>query len=305
MSRKIKWPKGHDFAFTIVDDTDGATVQNVKPVYDYLYERGILTTKTCWVYPSKDQIYTGECLKDDEYRQFLIEIKNRGFEIGFHNAGSGGFNRAETMSAFEEFKACFGEYPSLHINHSNNVENIYWGAERFSGPVRKIYSLFRGSISSLGDKTDSEYFWGDLCKKNVKYIRNRTFNGIDTLREDNRLVYRETGKDKYSNYWFSSSDGMRLNAFLRILTKENVDKLVKHHGCCILYTHFAYDFVDENGVLSEDFKATIDYLSKQNGWFVPASTLLDYVLADKEYKPSKWYELKMDIKWFVERIIKK
>ena len=98
---------------------------------------------------------------------------------------------------------------------------------------------------------------------------------------------------------------MRLSAFLKLLSKENIDKLVRQNGCCIVYTHFAYDFVDEQGNLSEEFKTAIDYLASKNGWFVPASTLLDYVLEDKEYKPSKVYELWMDIKWLIERVVKR
>lgn len=300
--RKIKWPENRDFAFTIVDDTDGATVKNVKPVYDYLYEKGIITTKTCWAYPSRDDVYTGECLEDENYKAFLSELKEKGFEIGFHNAGSGGFKREETISALEKFKEIFGDYPSLHINHSNNVENIYWGNKRFSGPVKWIYKITKGKIKSLGDDEKSEYFWGDVCKKHIKYIRNRTFNGINTLKEDSRLVYREKGKEKYSNYWFSSSDGMRLEPFLKLLTKKNVDKLIKEKGLCIVYTHFAYEFVDENGKLNEEFKKTIDYIASKNGWFVPTGKILDYVLENKEYKPSKFYEIAKDIKWFVERI---
>lgn len=300
--RKIKWPNNCDFAFTVVDDTDGATVANVKPVYDYLYEKGIITTKTCWVYPPRDNVYTGECLEDENYKAFLLELKEKGFEIGFHNAGSGGFKREETISAFEKFREIFGEYPHLHINHSNNVENIYWGSNRFSGIIKWIYKIKRSSVLSLGHEENSEYFWGDICKENVKYIRNRTFSGINTLKEDKRVVYKEKGKEKFSNYWFSSSDGMRLKPFLELLSKKNVDRLQKEKGLCIVYTHFAYDFVDENGNLSEDFKKTIDYIASKNGWFVPAGEILDYVLSDKEYKPSGLYEMIMDIKWFIERI---
>ena len=302
--RKIKWPNNCDFAFTVVDDTDGATVNNVKPVYDYLYEKGIITTKTCWVYPPRDNVYTGECLEDEAYRNFLLDLKEKGFEIGFHNAGSGGFKREETKSAFEKFKDVFGDYPRLHINHSNNIENIYWGSNRFSGIVKWLYKIKRSSVSSFGHDEKSEYFWGDICKKHIKYIRNRTFNGINTLKEDKRLVYKEKGKEKFSNYWFSSSDGMRLKPFLQLLTKPNVDKLEKEKGLCIVYTHFAYDFVDENGNLSEEFKKTIDYIASKNAWFAPAGEILDYVLSNKEYKASKTYAIFSDIKWFIERIFK-
>lgn len=305
MARKIVWPENYDFAFTIVDDTDGATVDNIKPVYDYLYSKGIITTKTCWAFPVRDDVYKGECLQDENYREFLKDLKLKGFELGFHNAGSGGFKREESIAGLELFKETFGEYPKMHINHSNNIENIYWGSKRFSPLISKIYSVLRKKVVSLGADESSEYFWGDLSKQYFKYIRNRTFNGINTLKEDNRLVYPESSKQKYSNYWFSSSDGMRLKPFLKLLTKKNVDKLVAQKGCCIVYTHFAYDFVDEQGNLNEDFKKCIDYISEKNGWFAPASQILDYVLEDKTYKPSKFYEMRKDFKWFFERILKR
>ena len=303
--RKITWPDGHDFAFTVVDDTDGATVENVKPVYDYLISHGVLTTKTCWVYPSRDNVYTGQCLQDPEYLEFLLDLKKKGVELGFHNAGSGGYTRQETLRALEEYKDLLGDYPTLHINHSNNIENLYWGAERFTPLVKFIYNLRRSVIKSLGTDPQSEYFWGDFAKEHFRFIRNRTFNETNTLKADPRLVYRETGKQQYSNYWFSSSDGMRLSPFLELLTKEKIDRLIDDHGCCIVYTHFAYDFVDDNGNLNQDFKDTIDYLSSKNGWFVPVSTILNYVLKDEEYIPSRSYEAKMDLKWLFERINKK
>ena len=288
----------------MVDDTDGATVKNVKPVYDYLYERGFLTTKTCWAYPVRDNVFWGECLEDGEYLAFLRELRDRGFEIGFHNAGSGGFLREETLQALEDFREKLGEYPRIHINHASNPENIYWGEKRFSPVIRSLYSRLRKGVRSLGDDEGSEYFWGDACKRHIKYIRNRTFRDINTLKADPRLVYPETGKEKYSNFWFSSSDGMRLAPFLKLLSPKNVDRLVKERGCCIVYTHFAYDFVDGEGRLSEDFCRCMDYIASKNGWFAPAGEILDYVLADAQYPPSRAYETKKDFKWFFERIVR-
>src|SRR6202040_3687090 len=42
------FPGGKRFALTIIDDTDVATVENLKPIYDLLYESGMRTTKTVW-----------------------------------------------------------------------------------------------------------------------------------------------------------------------------------------------------------------------------------------------------------------
>jgi len=42
------YPKNKNFIFTIFDDTDVATVENIRPIYDFLYDVGILTTKSVW-----------------------------------------------------------------------------------------------------------------------------------------------------------------------------------------------------------------------------------------------------------------
>ena len=47
----MRFPGGKRFAFTIMDDTDDATVQNVGPVYEALYSLGMGATKTVWPMP--------------------------------------------------------------------------------------------------------------------------------------------------------------------------------------------------------------------------------------------------------------
>lgn len=121
---QIQWPNNKKFAFTIVDDTDNGTIENTKPVYDFLYEHGITTTKTVWVYPPRDA-YTGGSLLDDDYLEFILDLQQKGYEIGLHNVGSGKFNRNEIIEGIEIFKEKLGLYPSLHINHASNIDNIY------------------------------------------------------------------------------------------------------------------------------------------------------------------------------------
>jgi hypothetical protein len=55
----VEWPNGKRFAFTIVDDTDDATVQKVRPVYDFLLELGIRSTKTVWPFGPAGKPVTG------------------------------------------------------------------------------------------------------------------------------------------------------------------------------------------------------------------------------------------------------
>ena len=105
----IKWPDNKKFAFTIVDDTDNSTVDNIKQVYDYLYECDLKTTKTVWVYPSRNH-FTGDSLQDEDYLKFVKELINNGFEIGLHNVGSGKFNREEIIEGLEIFNNELGFY---------------------------------------------------------------------------------------------------------------------------------------------------------------------------------------------------
>ncbi len=47
-----------------------------------------------------------------------------------------------------------------------------------------------------------------------------------------------------------------------------------------MYTHFAKGFQTAGGIDSK-FKLLMRRLSRKNGWFVPVSTLLDYLLKVK------------------------
>jgi len=301
---KNQWPDDKKFAFTIVDDTDCATVENVKPVYDYLYERGFLTTKTVWVYPSEDK-FTGECLMDKYYLDFIKGIQLFGFEIALHNTCSGAIEREKIIEGFEQFKTFLGKYPKIHINHANNMENIYWGGMRFCKPVRYVYNKVQKTYRPQGHNPDSLFFWGDICKEKVTYIRNRVFTGINTLKYDPMMPYYEKEKIKYSNYWFSSSDGCDVQRFIKLLSKQNVDRLEKERGCCIVYTHFGKQFVTETG-LNNDFKICMDYLALKNGLFLPASDLLD-ILRERKNKniAPPLYLSSLDFKWIIERFLRK
>ena len=117
----LKLPEGKKFIFTIIDDTDDAFHDKIKPIYDLLYKNGLKTTKTVWVYPVRDPKYSkGDSLSDLFYRDFILDIKNKGFEIALHNVGSGDYIRSEIIKGLDDFKKIIGNFPKLHINHSYN-----------------------------------------------------------------------------------------------------------------------------------------------------------------------------------------
>ena len=85
---RIEWPRGR-FAFTVFDDTDLSTIENTKPVYDFLADLGFRTTKSCWIREPRAS-ESGNCrgmtAADPAYRAWLLELQAAGFEIGLHNA---------------------------------------------------------------------------------------------------------------------------------------------------------------------------------------------------------------------------
>jgi hypothetical protein len=64
---------------------------------------------------------------------------------------------------------------------------------------------------------------------------------------------------------------------VKALTEANQDQLAEQGGACIMYTHFGHGFFDPSGRMDETFRKQMQRLSKMNGWFVPLTTLLDYL----------------------------
>ncbi len=306
----VVWPNGKKFAFTIVDDTDNSMLFNIKPVYDYLIKKGFRTTKTVWVYPPRDN-FSGQSLQDEDYRKFIYDIKDKGFEIALHNVGSGEFKRKEILAGINEFHEIMGFYPKMQINHASNPDNIYWGVERYGQPLRGIMKLFyRDKRNYFGTDLSSEHFWGDIFKRHFKYARNHTFNGINTLRYDPKMPYRVKNKDEYSNYWFSSSDGHTVKEFNNLVQPENILRLENEGGLCIVYTHFASGFTDKSGSLNSVFKKNIDFLANKKGWFAPVSEILDYLNENKTQQNkdsfvNNKYLCRLDFLWLLNRVVKK
>ena len=185
----IPWPDRKKFAFSIIDDTDNATIENITPVYNLLDSLNLRTTKTVWVYPPRDS-FKGTSISDgEEYLNFIKSLIGKGFDIELHGVGSGSFQRDEIVKGIEKFKELLGRYPQIHINHSQNPDNLFWGYKRFVFPLRWIIKLLFSSHKIFkGDDEKSKHFWGDIAKKHIKYIRNHVFNEINTQHYDNLIV---------------------------------------------------------------------------------------------------------------------
>jgi hypothetical protein len=302
---KIDWPEKKDFAFTIFDDTDNATIENVKPIYDFLAENGFLTTKSVW--PSRGigkPIWGGDTCEDEYYAKWLMDLQKQDFEIAYHMNTYHSSTRDEIIAGLGRFNQLFGHYPYSMANHTGCTDDIYWGPERLSGFHRHIYNLmtlYRNHGKFRGHIEGDPHFWGDLCREHIKYCRNFVFNDINTLKSCTFMPYHDPARP-YVNYWFASSDGPRLESFNKLLAEENQDRLEAEGGCCIVYTHLGVGFY-EHGVLDARFKELMERLSKKNGWFVPVHVLLDFLMEENgRHEITKSERKRLERRWLIDKI---
>jgi len=303
--QKIKWPDGKCFAFTVFDDTDLATVENTKPVYDFLKDCGFKTTKSIWPLSGKEiPTIGGDTCENPEYLNWIKELRSSGFEIGFHNATYNSSFREQTIKGIKRFEEIIGHSPDVMANHANCIENIYWGENRVSGLQRLVYNILtRGKRKKYfkGHIEGSPYFWGDICREKIRYVRNFIYSEIDTLKKCPFMPYFDPQRP-YVNNWFASSVGGRVASFNNTISEANQDRLEEDNGCCIMYTHFANGFY-QDGKLNSDFKNLMQRLSKKNGWFVPVSTLLDYILEFRgKYILKNRARRFLELQWLLHRI---
>lgn len=279
--RAPSFPGGRRFAFTVIDDTDVATVENVGPVYRLLESLGMRTTKTVWpvACPEGSRFFSrSKTLDDPEYLAFVRDLAQRGFEITWHGATMESSTRDRTVAALDRFAAIFGTYPRVHAGHAENRENLYWGANRVDDV------LIRAILRRLGSQADgyyeghvpgSPYFWGDLCQEHFRYARNLTFDRMDLSSINPGMPYRDPRRP-YGHLWFSSSDAEDVSAFNRLLRSDEQARLEERGGFCIVATHFGKGFV-RDGVVDATTVQVLTELAHRQGWFVPAGTLLDHL----------------------------
>lgn len=294
------FPGGKRFAFSVVDDTDVSTVDNVRPLYEHLYQLGMRTTKTVWplAYPGEASAFEhSETLEDADYLAFVQELNTRGFEITWHGAAMESSTRARSKEALERFRDLIGYYPRVHCNHAYNRENLYWGADRVDNRLlRWAYGRLNGRPMDFyqGTTEGSPYWWGDLCRNHFEYGRNLTFDSLNLAKINPSMPYRDPRRDLI-NRWFSACDADDVHAFNHRLRTEAQAKLEDEGGFSIVATHFGKGFV-RNGDVDPETRRLLDELAQRDGWFPTVSELLDHLrsrqvsddLPAAEWKRMQW-----------------
>lgn len=298
-----RFPSDARFAFTVVDDTDLATAENVKPVYDLLAELGMRTTKTLWPLAATEaNPYAGsQTAADPGYRSFLRNLHASGFELALHGVRMHSSPRADVEAGLERFTEYFDAGPSLHVNHFKNLDNIYWGRSRLSGRLAgAAYRVAAGTHSSLGHVPGSPYFWGDICRERIRYVRSFTLRETNLDRLPAPIAYSD-GDRPFARRFFLSTEGGNLPAFVDAVTEAKQDALAEQGGVCIMYAHFGAGFV-EHGALNKRFATLMRRLADLGGWFPPASELLDRLYPDDPPAINRRQRDAIERRWLLERL---
>ncbi len=304
-SSSSRWPAGKRFAFTIFDDTDLATVDNVREVYALLSDLGFRTTKSVWpISVDGVPMVGGATCEDSLYLAWIRELQRQGFEIGYHLASHHTSTRAQTERALSRFRELFGHDPVAMANHVGCDEGIYWGDARLEGASRVLYNILtrnRRNERFRGHVAGDALFWGDLCLERIRYVRNFVFRDINTLKSCPQMPYHDDRKP-YVNMWFASSEGGDRTSFVKCIAEAAQDRLEEEGGACIMYTHLAKGFF-EHGRLDSRFRTLMERLASKGGWFVPTSALLDHLyLHNGGHRLSPAERALLEGRWLFEKI---
>jgi hypothetical protein len=291
MVNEFRFPEGRRFAFTILDDTDDATLENVKPIYDLLARLGMRTTKTVWPLDSapelKGHYHRGATLEDPEYRAWILELARAGFEIAFHNASMTSSTRERTIAGLEAMRDLLGRPPRLHCNHGQNAENLYWGAARYGSGLRHLRPLagllLRGPRRYEGEIDGSPYFWGDIAHETFDYVRSFAFRKVDCSEIPPGRPYLDLSKP-WVRCWFNTSDAPTARDFVRLVTPSRIARLRDRGGWCVISTHLGKGFA-VGGRLVPQVEDVLSHIATEPGWFVPTSQLLDHLVSARPPEP--------------------
>ena len=218
--RRIVWPGGKDFAFTVFDDTDLATIANVKPVYDLLADQGILTTKSVWPLRNAHGERRGEgtdC-EDPEYLNGSSRLQAQGFEVGLHTVASGGNRRDRTIAGTERFLSLFGT-DTDHLLHTFNQSrrDLFWAGLGSAASGVRSTSYTPGGTTRCGFAVISKAMSssGATFANPASSMSGTSSSPISTLcRQCPEMPYHDPSKP-YVNYWFASSEGQDVDELPR------------------------------------------------------------------------------------------
>ncbi len=276
------FPPERECAIAITDDTDFFQFTTTGPVYALLDSLGIRVTKTVWAFDPKggDPASSGLSLENRRYRDWVIREAARGHEIVLHSPSSLDDDRSAILEAHALVSELTGGPLRVESFHSDNREAFYWGSYRVPNPLLSwLYRVANRGDTFLGHVEGSPYYWVDVSRRLVRYVRTYTTNDINTLALNPSMPYEDPGTPM-APLWFASSNGRYGSQFATLLRLENVERLKSERGVSIVYTHFASGFAARSGfrrsfVRRDIRRLLVRYAADPAIEFVPAGEVLD------------------------------
>lgn len=272
MKAKLVWPP-HPYkaGFCITDDTDAATFEQIKAVYDFLLARNFRTTKTVWAFkptdrcgipPVPDSALRGITLEDQRYLDYCRKLHESGFEICLHGASAGNNTRECTLKAFDFLEHNVGACDTF-ICHSKNADNLYWEHRVTSLPILRGLLKHYSKHSCSGEVESSPFFWGDLCKEKINQIRLFRTRSTDTLKSNPSMPYFDRRKP-FVNGWFTATK----RRIIDCATEQARELLKRRYGLTVLY-QYLFRYADPKTLeLDPRFTRAIDCLAGDPGILV-------------------------------------
>lgn len=275
---KLSWlPDSYQAAVAITDDPDNGDILAFKTMYDFLMSIDFPTTRAMWVYKNAEPTgtpplkinFTAPLLTESECLDYCKVLTKKGFEICLHGASSGNNNRFQTIDALN-FLAKEINPSSVYICHSKNAENLYWDVRTANSAIeKKILQLYTKNIC-FGEVVDSPYFWGDICREKIRFIRMFRTRAVNTLSFNPSMPYHDFSKP-FVNFWFSATKGYIPTLF----TESNIDKLCEQHGASILY-QYMHKYIISTSVIKDEVKRALERVAGDSRILKkPASFILE------------------------------
>lgn len=265
---RVAWaPHPYKAGFCITDDTDAATLEQVRAVYDHLRDNGLRATKTVWAFKPEepcgipatpDSTLRGITLEDPEYLAYCRGLSAAGFEIALHGATAGNNRRETVRRAFDFLEKEVGA-PDTYICHSKNADNPYWEAKitRLQ-PFRWLLGRMSRHACS-GEIETSPYFWGDVCRARVRQIRLLRTRSLDTLARNPSMPYHDPRKP-WVNGWFSATK----RPLSACAAPEALARLKRDRGLTVLY-QYLHRYAKPEG-LDPEFTRAVGNLRDPEIW---------------------------------------
>ena len=264
MKAKLVWPP-HPYraGLCITDDTDAATFEQVKAVYDFLMARNFRTTKTVWAFkpmdrcgipPIPDSALRGITLEDPRYLDYCRKLQEHGLEICLHGASAGNNTRDYTRKAFDFLERNIGPSDTF-VCHGKNADNLYWEHKVTSLPVLRWLLKHYSGHSCSGEVESSPFFWGDICQEKISQVRLFRTRCLNTLKSNPSMPYFDPRKP-FVNGWFAATK----RRIIDCATEQARAALKRNYGLTVLY-QYLFRYADPKTLaLDPRFTKAIDDL---------------------------------------------